>query len=91
MEQRGGLDSPPLLYWGDSLAGITKQDKTIRIGFVNIRGFGASSTSAKNKQFAWFAQQYGFDVLGTAENNVNWKALPIGDRPFERSRGWWPL
>ena len=83
------MDFPPLSYWGGTFCASTKHGNTLRIGFVNIRGFGSSSYAPKNKQFACFAAAYEFDVIGTAENNVNWKSVPIADRPLDRSLGWW--
>ena len=90
LEGEEGLDFPDLTYWGDTLSATNKQADSLRIGFVNIRGFGSFAGHYKNKQFATFVTAYHFDVIGTAENNVNWRRCPVPDRPWDRSRPWWP-
>ena len=90
MERKDGLDYPSLLYWGDPLS-VAKQPQTFRIAFVNIRGFGKSADLAKNKQFSCFDASYAFDVIGTAENNVNWRQCSVKDRPYECYLRWWHL
>ena len=90
-ERKEGLDYPPLSYWGDTLCATKKQKDSLRIGFVNINGFGSSADSAKDKQFSGYVRAYNFDVMGTSENNVNWRRCSVRDRSHERSRQWWQL
>ena len=88
LEGEEGLDFPDLTYWGDTLRATSKPADSIRIGFVNIRGFGLFAGHYKNKQFATFVTAYHFDILGTAENNVNWRRCLVPDRPWDCSRPW---
>ena len=80
-----------ITYWGDDLAAPTNEPQHCRIGFANIHGFRLTSRSHKNQEFYSFISNFQFDIFGMAETNVNWSAVPVHDRPHERSRSWWQL
>ena len=88
LEGKSGEDTPEITYWGHSLT-PNKSSQHLRIGFANIRGLGLSFRSHKNTELYSFITNYSFDIFGTAENNVNWPAVPVQNRAHERSRGWW--
>ena len=83
------MDAPTITYWGDALDAQAKDSQHCRIGFVNINGLGLTSRSPKNREFYSMISNYQFDIFGLAETNVNWSAIPIQDRLYERSRSWW--
>ena len=89
MEGNGGMDFPPITYWGHALSPTTKHTQAIRLGFRNIRGIGQFCGHHKSSFLSSFVAGYDFDVFGVAETNVNWSALPIADRAYERSTNWW--
>ena len=84
------MDVSPITYWGQTLSPYTKQHGALRVGFWNIRSLGTFAAHHKNSFLYSFISRYDFDVFGIAEVNVNWSAVPVADRAFERSCAWWP-
>ena len=74
-------------YHGDKLR--DKQDKTIRIGFININGLPKYKSSAKYDSIHQSIKACEIDILGIAESNRCWhKMLP--DNTWQTiSKEWW--
>jgi hypothetical protein len=65
------------------------QGNVLRIGFLNINGFPASTSHPKNKQILIIINQYRINIIGMAETNRNWNRLKEKDKWQNRTRGWW--
>ena len=63
-------------------------DKTIRIAFQNINGFGFDKEQVKFQRIFNFLTKYKIDKLGIAESNVYWPKINIKNRLWDKTRGW---
>jgi hypothetical protein len=76
-----------LLPWGDSPG--RKPSTSIRLVFQNGGDLPASSNHSYNDQLAFFVSDFGVDIIGIAEVNLNWSRVPLDDRLPARFRSSW--
>ena len=73
-------------WWGHQLRG--KQDKAVRISFVNVNSLGLTSLAIKNEDIRQYMELENVDVMGLAEVNVHWDKVEPRDNIWERTEGW---
>jgi hypothetical protein len=73
---------------GDTITS-TIQGNVLRIGFVNINRFPASTSHPKNKQILNIINKSKISIIGMAEANWNWNKLKERDKWHNRIRDWW--
>ena len=72
--------------WGHKL--VKKQEKTIRISFVNVNGIGAEAKHEKSEGIRRYMVNNTVDVMGLAETNVNWGCVENKDTLWDRTKQW---
>lgn len=70
--------------WGDILQ--RKPERTIRIGFRNVRSLPATSAGQKNTDLIQDIQDASLDILGISEVNIAWQAVSTYDSLHTRLR-----
>ena len=70
--------------WGD----VNSSDHSLRIGFINIQTFPSHISHHKNNNLIQLFYDYHLSVLGLAETNLYWPALPYDQQIGERTRKW---
>ena len=60
-----------------------KQDKAVRISFVNVNSLGLTSLAIKNEDIRQYMELENVDVMGLAEVNVHWDKVEPRDNIWE--------
>ena len=79
---------PPKDYWGHKMK--KKEDKMVRIAFVNVNGIGMYARDAKSEDIRRFIHENGVDVMGIAETNVHWGKVHASHTLWDRTKRWAP-
>jgi hypothetical protein len=73
-------------YWGDQFQ--PKEEHHLRIIFQNINHFPMFKNDSKNDSIREFINGTQADIVGMVEMGICWNRLPMKDRLWERTRGW---
>jgi hypothetical protein len=73
-------------YWGDLIR--PKEENHLRVVFQNINRFPMYSSDPKNETIRAFLKGIQADIVGMVELGICWHQLPMKDRLWERTRGW---
>jgi hypothetical protein len=61
----------------------------LRLGYINIGGFGISRNAQRDAALRAALNRYEFDAVGLSELNVLWHRVDESERIPERTFGWW--
>ena len=79
---------PPRDSWGHKMK--RKEDKIIRVSFVNVNGIGAFAKHIKSEGVRNYMVEKTVDVMGIAETNVHWGKVHNKDTIWDRTKAWAP-
>ena len=68
--------------WGDQWK-EEKDEKVLRIGFLNVGGLTAEAHSTKDLDLRQSLSKQDFDIFGMSETNLAWHLLPTAARPHK--------
>ena len=72
--------------WGDIME--EKEDKTIRISFVNVNGIGRWAKSAKSEDIKRHIKDREIDAIGLCELGINWNKVHSAHTLWDRTKQW---
>ncbi len=61
----------------------------IWVTFMNIGGLPFNNVASKHRESRTFVHLNKVDILGLAETNINWMAIPFMHGLQERMMAWW--
>ena len=76
----------PKEYWGNKQS--KKENKNIRVSFVNINGIGPWAKSEKSEEIRKYMISSAVDVMGISEVGVNWSKVHNVHTLWERTKKW---
>ena len=85
----GNILRNPEDYWGNQFR--PKEEHHLRIIFQNINRFPMLKNDPKNASIREFMNGTQADIVGMAEMGMCWHWLPMKERLWEQTRGWFEL